>query len=183
MNFTWCDEAVSEASTEEKLMQEFLFEERERRVLLFFRLLYCPKSEKQLGRFQQLRVFTNDQYNFRVIWNTRNSKSWFSLKDRVKLQLHDAIYRLLLYSNSLIHILSLPNSHNNVASIQKNRADKSHRVIVALHLCQYVFGHLVIELVARAVPARLIIRKMERQMRDKWNFLHRSHLRSRGTVS
>ena len=50
---------------------------------------------------------------------------------RVKLQLLDAIYRLRFYSNSLIHILSLSNSRNNVASIQKNRGDKSHRVIVA----------------------------------------------------
>ena len=51
---------------------------------------------------------------------------------KLKLQLHDAIYRLPFYSNSLIHTLSLSNSHNNVASIQKNRGDKSHRVIVAL---------------------------------------------------
>ena len=50
----------------------------------------------------------------------------------LKLQLHDAIYRLRFYSNSLIHILSLSNSHNNVAPLQKNRGDKSHRVIVAL---------------------------------------------------
>ena len=50
----------------------------------------------------------------------------------IRLQLHDEIYRLLFYSNSLIHILSLSNSHNKVASIQKNRGDKSHRVIVAL---------------------------------------------------
>ena len=50
----------------------------------------------------------------------------------LKLQLHDAIYRLRSYSNSLIHILLLSNSHNNAASIQKNRDDKSHRVIVAL---------------------------------------------------
>ena len=50
----------------------------------------------------------------------------------LKLQLHDAIYRLRFYSNSLIHILSLSNWHNNVALIQKNRGDKSHRVIVAL---------------------------------------------------
>ena len=49
-----------------------------------------------------------------------------------KLQLHDAIYRLRFYSNSLIHILSLSNSYNNVASLQKNRSDKSHRVIVAI---------------------------------------------------
>ena len=50
----------------------------------------------------------------------------------VKLQLHVAIYWLRFYSNSLIHILSLSNSNNDVASIQKNRGDKSHRVIVAL---------------------------------------------------
>ena len=49
-----------------------------------------------------------------------------------KLQLHCAIYWLRFYSNSLIHILSLSNSHNNVASTQKKRANKSHRVIVAL---------------------------------------------------
>ena len=51
---------------------------------------------------------------------------------RLELQLHDAIYRLRFYSNSLIHILSLSNSHNNIASSQKNRSDKSHRVNVAL---------------------------------------------------
>ena len=51
---------------------------------------------------------------------------------RLKLQLDGAIYPLRFYSNSLIHILSLSNSHNNAASIQKNRGDKSHRVIVAL---------------------------------------------------
>ena len=32
----------------------------------------------------------------------------------LKLQLHDAIYRLRFYSNSLIHILSLSNSHNSL---------------------------------------------------------------------
>ena len=48
---------------------------------------------------------------------------------RFKLQLHDEIYRLRFYSNSLTHILSLSNS---VASVQKNRGDKSYRVIVAL---------------------------------------------------
>ena len=46
----------------------------------------------------------------------------------VKLQLHNAIHRLRFYSNSLIHILSLSTSHNNITSIQKNRGDKSHRV-------------------------------------------------------
>ena len=50
----------------------------------------------------------------------------------VKLQLHDGIYRLRFYSNSLICILSLSNSHNNAASIQKNQGDKSHCVILVL---------------------------------------------------
>ena len=50
---------------------------------------------------------------------------------KFKLQSHDPIYRLRFYSNSFIHILSLSNLHNNVASLQKNRDDKSHRVIVA----------------------------------------------------
>ena len=49
-----------------------------------------------------------------------------------KLQLHDATYRLRFFSNSLMYILSLSNSHNNVASVQKNRGDKSHLVMVAL---------------------------------------------------
>ena len=64
--------------------------------------------------------------------NLRGADSAPPGPDRVKLQLHYAIYLLRFYSNSLIHILSLSNSHNNVASIQKNRGDKSHRVIVAL---------------------------------------------------
>ena len=54
------------------------------------------------------------------------------METRLKLKLQDAIYRLRFYSNSLTHILSLSNSHNNIPSIQKNRGDKSHRVIVAL---------------------------------------------------
>ena len=64
-----------------------------------------------------------------IISTTKESKFRIATN---KLQLHDAIYRLRSYSNSLIHILSLSNSHNNAASIQKNRDDKSHRVIVAI---------------------------------------------------
>ena len=61
-------------------------------------------------------------------------QGFLSDRDRLKRQLHDAIYRPRFYSNSLIHILSLSNSYNNVASVQKNRGDKSHRVIVPLRL-------------------------------------------------
>ena len=56
----------------------------------------------------------------------------------LKLQLHDAIYGLRFYSNSLTHILLLSNSHNNVPSIQNNRGDKSHRVIVALAFVNFI---------------------------------------------
>ena len=54
--------------------------------------------------------------------------------EHLKLQFDDAIYRLRFYSKSLIHILSLSNPHKNVASMQKNLGDKSHRVNVALYL-------------------------------------------------
>ena len=54
-------------------------------------------------------------------------------KRTIKLQLHDAIYWLWFYSNSLTHILLLSNSHSDVPSIQTNRGDKSHHVTVALH--------------------------------------------------
>ena len=37
---------------------------------------------------------------------------------------------------------------------------------------------LIIKLVARVIPARLIFRQMERQMRDNWNFLDHPRLTS-----
>ena len=55
---------------------------------------------------------------------------------KLKLRLHDTIYRLRFYSNSSSHILSLSNSDNNEASLQKNGGDKSYRVIVVL-FCRY----------------------------------------------
>ena len=64
-------------------------------------------------------------------WNVSDKYTWDDAGDP-KLQLHDAIYRLRYYSKSLTHILSLSISHNDVASIQKNRGDKLHCVIVAL---------------------------------------------------
>ena len=68
------------------------------------------------------------------------AQSWLVLNYQFsclfKLQLHDAIYRLRFYSNSLTHIILLSSSHNKVASIQKNRGDKLHCVIVALHSFQ-----------------------------------------------
>ena len=49
-----------------------------------------------------------------------------------KLQSHDNhMMRFIGYDS--IHILSLLNLNNNVVSIQKDRGDKPHRVIVALN--------------------------------------------------
>ena len=77
----------------------------------------------------------------------------YNLKfEKLKLQLHNAIYRLRFYSNWLIHILSLSNSHNNVASLQKNRGDKSHCVIVALAILDLSSFSYVLEHVSKAVP-------------------------------
>ena len=52
---------------------------------------------------------------------------------KVKLRLYDATYRLRFCPDSLIHISPgvAFKFAQNVASIQKNRGDKSHRVIVA----------------------------------------------------
>ena len=77
-----------------------------------------------LCRLRFCKSFQSDNY---VYYDLNNSAL-----DFLKLQLHDAIYLLRFYSNSLIHILSLSNWHNNVASIEKNRDDKLHHVIVAL---------------------------------------------------
>ena len=80
------------------------------------------------------KAFNND-----LLFNCRNTFRFQEGTHKLKLQLHYAIYRLRFYSNSLIHILSLSNSHNNVASVQNNRADKSHRVTVALDFDTFGF--------------------------------------------
>ena len=92
------------------------------------------KTRKAKVRFGKLDNFDVGVIR-RIIHNLYRENISPSLKKillQLNLQLHDAIYRLRFYSKSLSHILSLTNSHNNVPSIQKNRADKSHRVIVAL---------------------------------------------------
>ena len=67
-----------------------------------------------------------------IFLRLRCNYCWIRRYFKLNLRLHDVIYRVRFYSNSLIHTSLLSNSHNNVASIQKNRGDKSHRVIVAL---------------------------------------------------
>ena len=67
-----------------------------------------------------------------LLWCDSHKKFSFPTRLNFLLLFQDVIYRLRFYSNSLIHILLLSNSHNKVASIQKNRGDKLHGVIVAI---------------------------------------------------
>ena len=84
--------------------------------------------KQQRGEFTQLK---SQFVSHKAVVNQRLGE-YEKSAEHIKLQLHGAIHRLRFYSNLLIHILSLSNSHNNVASIQKNRGDKSYRIIVAL---------------------------------------------------
>ena len=88
----------------------------------------CIQSSKNKSRQNRFEVKINGESVLNILIDLK------MLSKQVKLQLHDTIYRLRFCSNSLFYILSLSNSHNDVASIQKNRGDKSYRVIVALHI-------------------------------------------------
>ena len=76
----------------------------------------------------------------------RSAKVFLILCDEqyfiVKLRLQDVIYRLRLHSDSLIHILSLSNSLSNVASIQRNRGDKSGNSFLNIPVHSAVFEKL-----------------------------------------
>ena len=52
---------------------------------------------------------------------------WYGIVLLLKLRLYDA-NRLRFCSDWLIYTRWLSNSHSNIASMQKNRGDKSHRV-------------------------------------------------------
>ena len=50
-----------------------------------FKLPYCPSNERDVKRFiDKIESFTNGKLKFIVLWSTRNIKSLFPLKDRVK---------------------------------------------------------------------------------------------------
>ena len=82
------------------------------------------------------------------------------LETRLKLQLRDAIYRLRFYSNSLIHILSLSNSHNNV----KNRGEKSHSVIVAIRMIFSALCKFVAETITFPKVFKIFTRELSRAL-------------------
>ena len=67
---------------EQLIIPEWLFDRRKK---LLFKLPYCPSNERDVKRFiDKIESFTNGKLKFIVLWSTRNIKSLFPLKDRVK---------------------------------------------------------------------------------------------------
>ena len=66
---------------EESIVPEWLFDEK---IDFYVRIPFCPKNEEISKTFlKKLNEYTGDKYNFKIIWNTRNIRSLFPLKDRV----------------------------------------------------------------------------------------------------
>ena len=73
-----------DADDEGSIIPEWLFDDRKE---FYVRIPFCPKNEEISRTFlQKLNEYTNNKYNFKIIWNTRNIRSLFPLKDRVKHQ-------------------------------------------------------------------------------------------------
>ena len=67
---------------DELLIPEWLFDER---IVKTLRLPYCLSNESLCKPFMdRLQNFTNHKFKFIIIWDTRNVRSLFPLKDRVK---------------------------------------------------------------------------------------------------
>ena len=68
------------SSEDELLIPHFLFEERKK---ICIKLPYCKKNEIASKKFiSKLNSFTNFKYIFIILWQTRQIKSLFSLKDK-----------------------------------------------------------------------------------------------------
>ena len=66
-------------NTDEKLIPEFMFEERKK---VFIKLPYCPENEKLAKRFiNKLNTYTCGKFIFIILWQTRKIRSLFNLKD------------------------------------------------------------------------------------------------------
>ena len=69
-------------NADDDIIPDWLFDERQTLVI---RLPFCPKNEEMSKTFvQKLETFTKGKFVFKIIWNTRNIRSLFSLKDRVE---------------------------------------------------------------------------------------------------
>ena len=59
-----------------------------------------------------------------IPWKKGNNFLLSLINMLLKLRLEDAIYQLRFYSNSLIHVLSLSNSNNNVYTIITKESER-----------------------------------------------------------
>ena len=80
VSYTIDNFASSKSSEDEPLIPDFLFEERKK---ICIKLPYCKKNEITSKKFiSKLNSFTNFKYIFIILWQTRQIKSLFSLKDK-----------------------------------------------------------------------------------------------------
>jgi hypothetical protein len=69
---------------EENIIPEWLFDDRQ---VLTVNLPFCSENEKISKTFiKKLEQYTCEKFTFKIIWNTRNIRSLFPLKDRVQHQ-------------------------------------------------------------------------------------------------
>ena len=67
-------------SSQDDVIPDFLFEERKK---VFIKLPLCGKNEKLSKTFaEKLGKFTNFNFIFRILWETRRIKSLFNNKDK-----------------------------------------------------------------------------------------------------
>ena len=70
------------SAEEENIIPNWLFDDRK---VLTVRLPFCPQNEEISKTFiRRLESFTRNSFMFKIIWNTRNIRSLFPLKDRVE---------------------------------------------------------------------------------------------------
>ena len=69
------------SADDENIIPEWLFDEKR---VLTVRLPFCPKNEEDSKSFIcNLEQYTAEKVTFKIIWNTRNIRSLFPLKDKV----------------------------------------------------------------------------------------------------
>ena len=69
-------------SEDENIIPDWLFEEQ--KMDFYVRIPFSPKNEEISRTFvKKLDEYTDSKYVFKIIWNTRNIRSLFPLKDRV----------------------------------------------------------------------------------------------------
>ena len=67
---------------EQVIIPEWLFDQRKK---VLFKQPYCPSNERDFKHFiDKIERFTNGRLKLIVSWSTKNIKSLFPLKDRVK---------------------------------------------------------------------------------------------------